>query len=660
MRWSFRRREWLALVVILAVAGFLRLYRLDQLPPGLHYDEAFKGVMARQVIAGIQRPILFTENLTEEPMMVYATALSFLLMGESAFALRLVSAVAGLATVAALYMLARALFSNSRLGSSGHATKPFERFPRLAALVSAFVLAILYWHVNFSRLGMEPILLPLLLTLAFGFLWRGYQSGKKLDFLLGGAFLGGTQYTYKAALFVPILTVLAIGLEILVNRGFWTRYRTGLAVFIFAAVLVFSPLGLYFATHPSEFIERPSTVTVASTGPLTLVENTARVAGMFFVRGDENPRSNLPGRPVLDPFLALGFVAGLAVTLARFRSSQARFLLLWLGVMVLPSILTDFAPHFGRSIGAVPAIALLSGLGLAEAVTRIRLSRPLVAALLLFGLAFSTASTAHDYFIEWGERTGLFDSFDAGLLALAENLHDRPLSETLFISPVEQNHYAVQFGLDGREVRSFDGRFALVVPPAGQVAAYGIVTKEDTRSLTKLAGIYPDGRIVEQLGDLAGRPYASIFIGEGTAQIAPGQATHAKLGKAIRLDGYDIGRDGNTLRITLYWTCLAEVDDDYTVFVHLIGPPNPSNQSVVWAQEDARPGHGTFPTWRWRVNETIIDEYRLAVPSEVVPGQYEIEVGMYTLKTNARLPVTDEKGARMENDRVFLKGIALP
>lgn len=70
--------------------------------------------------------------------------------------------------------------------------------------------------------------------------------------------------TPKAALFVLFLAAGFIGVEILIDREFWTRYGRGLAVFALVAVWAFAPLGLYFVAHPGKLIERPSAVSVAS------------------------------------------------------------------------------------------------------------------------------------------------------------------------------------------------------------------------------------------------------------------------------------------------------------------------------------------------------------------------------------------------------------
>ena len=658
-------KEILLFTAIILLAGFLRVYRLDQLPPGLHYDEAFNATQAQKVLAGTERPLYFTGDLTEEPMAIYITALFFGLFGASPWSLHLVSAFAGTLTVAAVYALARSLFQST-----------------FAAALAALVLTILYWHINFSRLGMEPIFLPLMLTLAFVCLWRAMTptphplspslpspvavrrgrgegaGGVGWGYALAGFFLAATLYTYKSSLFVPFLVAAFLGLEIVVNRGFWTQHRRGLVIFALVAVLAFAPLGLYFITHPGEFLERPSTVMVSS--PL---DNVARIAGMFFVRGDENPRSNLPLRPALDPFLAIGFVAGLVACVVRIRKPKARLLLLWLGVMTLPSVLTDFAPHFGRSIGATPAIALTVAYGFATIIETVRrrnrllltvYAPPLVASLLFTGLATSSYATLHDYFDVWGSRSGLFDSFDVGYLSLAEKLRDRPANEALYFSPVEAENYTVQFGLAGRAARSFDGRRALVIPPPGTTAAYGIITREDSRTIARLSKIFPRGNIVGTIGDFTGKPYATIWRADEAPRIAPQNIVRARVGERIELIGYDMARGDETISLTVYWGSVAETDEDYTVFVHLIGPKG------LTTQDDARPGHDSYPTSRWQAGEVVIDDYRLAIPREVLHGEYQIEIGMYTLQTGARVRMTDANGAPMENDRVLFERITLP
>jgi 4-amino-4-deoxy-L-arabinose transferase-like glycosyltransferase len=676
-------RTWHFLLAgaIILLATFLRVHALAHLPPGLHFDEAFNATMAYRVMMGIERPIFFTEDMTEEPMAIYTTALAFALLGERTWTLRLVSAFAGILTVATLYALARALFRS-----------------RFIAALAAFILAILYWHINYSRLGMEPIFTPLMLTLAMMFLWRalhppmneqsavsGQQSAvsdqpsavssqrssvgghrssvigqrSAVNIILAGIFLAATLYTYKAALFVPMLFVAFIVIEALVDRKFLAQNARALLFIVIIAILVFAPLGIYLATHPEQFFERPSSV--AAFNLSTMLDHALKVAGMFFLRGDENPRSNLPGRPALDPFLAIGFIAGIAVCLARWQQRPARWLLLWLGVMSAPSIVTDFAPHFGRNIAATPAIALTTAYGLAWLADRrlppaSRLLRP-ATCFLLAGLAFSAFATARDYFAIWGARTGAFDSFDVGYLTLAQKLRDRP--ETIYLSPVDAHHYTIQFGLARRVVHSFDGRYALVLPSPNHAAVYGIITRDDPHTLARLQSLYADARVLETIYDFTGAPYAVMVRVEGTPRLAPQRIVNARIGNAIELIGYDVAREGESIGLTVYWRAREVMREDYTVFVHLVGAVNPQTQSPVWAQDDTQPARGSYPTSRWQRGEIIVDEYRLRVAG-LPRGEYRIESGIYNLHTGARLRVLESSGAPMESDRVIFERITVP
>ncbi len=643
-----RRLEIFIVAAIILLAAFLRLYRLDDLPPGLHYDEAFNATMARNVRLGIERPIFFTEDLTEEPMAIYLTALSFSLFGDRPWALRLVSALAGIANIAALYFLARAFFES-----------------RWTAALATFVLAILYWHLNFSRLGMEPIFTPLMATLAFAFLWRAMHTRPHpatWNWILAGIFLAATLYTYKAGLFVPILVAALLLAQMILERDFWSRHWRGILLFLLVAILVYAPLGLYLVAHPDEFLQRPQSVAATSSGLGAIVENVFKVAGMFFITGDSNPRSNLPDRPALDPFLAIGFIVGVVVAAMRFhRDANARLLVLWLIVMSLPSVVTDFAPHFGRDLAVTPAIALTTAYGLAwlwDWTRRKNFSPILVGTLLAIGLVFSTITTVRDYFGVWSARTGHFDSFDVGLYSLAQKLRAQPNDTRLYLTPTEHDHYTARFALAGRDAQLFDGRHVLVLPPDNSSAAYGIITRQDSQTRARLNALLVNPRIVETIYDYTAQPYAIILRGDGI-RLAMQKRVDAKLGDAIELLGYDLTHTGTDLAVTLYWHSRVDLKNNWTVFAQLVGETNAPNGSPVWAQDDSEPGRGTMPTSHWRAGEIVIDEYHLNLDN-LPRGEYRIEIGMYDLHTGARLPVTDANGAQMESQSVHLERKSLP
>ncbi len=110
---------------------------------------------------------------------------------------------------------------------------------------------------------------------------------------------------------------------------------------------------------------------------------------------------------------------------------------------------------------------------------------------------------------------------------------------------------------------------------------------------------------------------------------------------------------GGTLRLTLYWQALAEMDKRYTVFVHLL-----DSDDRIAAQMDSEPLGGTHPTTEWQLGEIGRDSYGLLIAPDTPPGEYLLEVGMYYLPTLERLPMLDASG-RVEDDRVVLGRIVV-
>jgi len=692
----------LLLAITLLAAG-LRFYRLTEIPPGLHYDEAFKGTTARAMLEGAPLQIFFRSNMGEEPAAMYLVMAALQVVGQEPWVVRLPSAIVGTLTVPLAWWLGRELWRLARLqrhlrrrwaahparnGAEGASRPEREDLgEQLVGLGTATVLAILYWHLNFSRLGMEPILVPFFATLAFAALAHGLNAGycgkpRSLAFGLSGLALGGSLYTYKAGYFVPVLAVLFIAYAAIVERGFLRRHGRGLLVASLVALLVTLPIGTYFATHPADFLHRPTSVALTYAdqpgGPQGqealegswLADNLLRVLGMFFVHGDDNPRSNLPGRPALDPFLALLFLVGLGRALAGFCRPALALLPIWLLTMIVPTIVTEYAPHFARAIGATPAVAVLCSLGgwtLWQGVSRLG-RRWLAAALglaLALGLVFSGALAARDYFCTWAQSPDLFYAHDVGLVNIAEYINTLPSDENVYVTPTSREHYTLQY-VANRPFASFDGRAGLVLPPPGPAATVIVILREDQATLPALEKARPDGTIALTLADDNGSPYATAYhlprTNEGDrSSPPPDHAVEATLGSAVRLLGYSVGREkvapGDTLYLVLHWQALAPLDEDYTVFAHLLGAHNPATNGPLWAGHDSQPVGGHYPTGVWQPGEVILDVHPLTIPADAPPGEYTLEAGLYLLSTMTRLPATDGSGNPLPNDAVLLGAI---
>lgn len=642
------------ILAILLLALFLRVYRLDVLPPGLHYDEAFNGTQARDVLRGVNRPIFFTGDFGEEPLHIYTEAILFALVGESPWTIRLTSAFFGVIFVAAVYGCVRAWFP----------ARP------LTALAAAVIAATLYWSINFSRIGIETNGLAMMVALSAASLGFAYRHMTWTRITLAGVMLGGTLYTYLAArLWLPAVALWFVYLVVSHRSTVRAHFGRWLALGL-AAVIVAAPLVLFFIQNPIAFAGRSAQVFT----PETFATNLARTALMFFANGDLDPRDNLPGRAALDPVLGFFFVIGLMVSVRHVREPRYAFVLIWLVVMALPSALTEFAPNFRRAIGAMPAAIVLCAVGVEWLLKRVERSRitdwrvsnlqSVISVLLATALLLSAWWSVRAYFVDWASSPGLFYSFDAGILRMARELAGRPSNEQIYISPKADEHPTVLWAMNGREFRAFDGRSALVLGNSERAATYGIITFEDAETAGTLTQTYR-AQTVEEIVDDAGKPYAAVLSVPAGVLPAPAFSLPGtfRIADWCVLAGWQTAppqpQRGKELAVELAWSARAAAPDNYTVFLHLAGPVNPSTGSSLWAQDDSQPGRGTYPTREWRAGETVLDRRVLKVPPEAPPGEYRLQVGMYLLDTGVRVPVFDSAGVHQPGDQITLGTIRL-
>jgi hypothetical protein len=424
----------LFLLFILLLATFFRFYQLPQLPAGLNFDEAGNGVAAAEILTGAPR-IWWRIGGGKEPLWPLLVALSTAMWGYIPRALRLPAVMVGILSVAAVYPLTMSLFRNR------------QAYP--IASLTMLGLAISGWHLHFSRLGFRAILLPLLSTLAFYFFWAGLTgtardplpaaprfwrlTRRDLYFVLAAFFLALAIYSYLAARLLPVVLIVFVVLQWLMNRLWaWSdkggrgisrpdsdsevdrldgafslkpagptvqQQQTGLLgplVRLFALMILFlSPLIVYFLLNPNDFAARSEAVSIFNpawnNGDLvgTAWRTLAITVGTYLgLPGDANPLVNLPYQSALPHILVPFFVLGLATslyravrpTLAGSRQvaspsiqppvSAHLFLICWWVIMLLPAILApEGAPHHLRLIGTIIPTYTLVALGFIAAIT---------------------------------------------------------------------------------------------------------------------------------------------------------------------------------------------------------------------------------------------------------------------------------------------------
>jgi mannosyltransferase len=118
----------------------------------------------------------------------------------------------------------------------------------------------------------------------------------------------------------------------------------------------------------------------------------------------------------------------------------------------------------------------------------------------------------------------------------------------------------------------------------------------------------------------------------------PAVALDARFGERIRLRGYTLAGDwfapGDVMPVTVFWEAQAPVTERYKVTVQLL-----DDAGKLVAQHDAEPGDGLMPTTMWDPDQILADRYGVPLPGDLPPGRYALIVGLYHVATGERLPV---------------------
>jgi hypothetical protein len=403
-----RRWEVLLLVLVLSVAGILRFYRGDQVPQGWWYDEVVLAGLCKALMLGLDKASLFVGGALQNPgAYVCVGAALFKLGGVSVHALRVGAGVFGLLAVVPLWALAR-LWLGGRW-----------------ALVAAALFALMRWTLIAERIAFMSGFALFWMLASFWALWAAQLRGSIWRWFLAGLLLGANLHTYIPGRLVPALVFLFLGFQASLDRR-WRRSPLEWAALGLGFLVLGGPMLAWMAAHWPDYMDRAGRVSlmaeVAREGrPLlpALWENFARHALMFHFRGDHNARHNIPSLPQADYLLACALALGFPWTLGRaWRDARARFLWLWLLVMLAAGVLSLAweAPQANRSILAAPALPLAAAWALRD------LSAPLAAALgkgwrraltwlgalALAGMALSGAA---DYFHDWAGSEGAYRDF---------------------------------------------------------------------------------------------------------------------------------------------------------------------------------------------------------------------------------------------------------
>ena len=709
------RKDLALLGLLILVAAFLRLYRLNDVPPGLYHDEAFNGLDAIRILQAGWYPLFFEGNGGREPLFIYLEAISIKMLGASPFALRIVSALVGLSTIPMLYVLTKLMFAS--VGSEE---------ARRIALLAATGLTTSYWHVHFSRIGFRTILLPLFIVMTLWLFWQGWFTGKKGFFVEAGVLLGISAYTYIAARLLPLVLLAFIFWECL--KGGWATLKrrgnqlsaitsigdsnqpalqvprfsdrlNGVLLLTLVSLAFFAPLGCYFQTHPFAWSGRVKDVSIWVISSeyrevaLATLSNLGKVLRMFVDQGDWQWRHNLPCRPALNIVSSIGFWTGIAMAICRLNRPQYGLTLLWVGVMLSAMVFSTDAPNTLRSLGAAPAVYILSAIGLSILWAKLTswmgwptlkwLPGLIVALLGLGGLR-----TYHDYFNVWAAQAETYYAFDADKVALARRVIQQGQNHTVYL-PVEMYAYPTvtyllsQVYTDAVSLSTADDPMSLIsgkeravcfLPPDSEVGYSFILLDRPSQSkgtayiLSPLDHSRREMLIerVHQGATLELRDSNDMLIAYEwplsspadffSPDVIPPYSLEADFGGQLRLVGYNLApyavMRGSEIRLDLYWEAVSKMNKNYEVFVHLL-----DSKGQVRGQADVQPLQGAYPTVLWRPGEIVPDQYKIKVGPRAIPGKYTFEVGLYQKTTGQRLPVIVDAESGLLDNKITLETV---
>ncbi len=646
-----------ALLLLITLLGLgLRLYRLDA--QSLWYDEGFSVYLARMDLGEITAR---TAEDIQPPLYYYLLHGWTQLLGDDEWALRSLSALFGTLSVALIYAVAWQLFRS-----------------HLAGLTAALLMAVSPLQVWYGQEVRMYALLIFLSLLSSYLLLLVMRTEKRWAVpVLWAAFAlcsVATLYTHYFAFFVLAFQGIYVLLVWLI-RGFrpmhllWGGLASGAAVVVLYVPWLPNLANRYSADMsywPGQlklhevFVD----IVLSFVGGESVSESTGLLLAigygvvlmlcllaLFAAAGQETQGSPKYGDSMLPPpyhsllFLLLYLLLPPVLILAfsynvpKFNAryvmiSHAALLLIVAGGMAAlwrkrPTFLGHVLPK------AVAVAALVFVLGVSAYANLNAYTDPAYARADFRGVARYVRrhiGPNETIILTSGHMFPVFDYYAPGSERLL--LPDTPtldISRTLDLSIANDlNHWLA--GKDGVWLVLWQDE---VVDPLGYLE-------------TMLADVGEEQAVERTFPQVELRHYSlpeNAFLSDQPVIAHP---VDLNFGDRLRLHGY---RQMGDREVILFWEAVQPLEEDYRVSLTL---RDPAGQS--WGQWDRRPAAYLYPTDRWRVGQIVVGRYELEPMPGTPPGDYGLEVGVYTEDDPIGLDVLDASGAP-QGKRAMLGGV---
>ncbi len=350
---NFQKFEVIAFILIFILAFFLRVYNLNDIPPGIYVDETNAALDALYIIEGREVTPFGTGWYGTPNGYIYYMAGIIKLFGANWLSLKLISLIPAILTIPAVFFLTRLIFGP------------------IPGLIAMILMATSRWHLSMSRWGWNETAPPLFQVLAIFFLIRGLRDRRALDFAISGLISGLMTYTYLSSRLALFTIFLFIIYWFITDPAGWKeslhRSWVGILIFFLSIFIAIGPTMVTYIIDPFSFNNRVNEISILrdineqnSISPLA--DNILDILKFFHHTGDLQGKHNLPGEPMVDPFTGLFFAVGLVYATIKLRDYRCFLLITWLIIGLAGSFLSSNheSPQSYRSLTALPAVIILA------------------------------------------------------------------------------------------------------------------------------------------------------------------------------------------------------------------------------------------------------------------------------------------------------------
>ena len=413
-------KNYILLIIILFLAALLRFYQITNVPPSTQWDETAIGYNAYSILKtgrdeyGQFLPLVFKSFGDYKPgLYIYLTVPSVAIFGLNELAVRIPSALAGIASVWLIYLVSLLLFKKKPL-----------------ALFISFALAMSPWQMHFSRGGWEANLALFLVLLG---LLSFLKAEKKPKYLYPSAIAFGLSFlSYQGSkVFVPLLL---LGLLIFFFKKIKTLSIKNIIISLFLLFLVASPSFLTILTWGGGRLKTMSLFSYPrseneiqhilnkdnnnlfyfnlfhSEGLSFVTRFVERYFNHFsgrflFFEGDWSSLRHGPSyNGVLYLFDFFLILFGLYF-LVRLNTRESKFIWFWLFIAPLPAAITRDSIQGVRSLNMVLPLMILVGCGFYQLFLWLQKQKKLFSVcfslLLVVFYLFSVAYYLEQYFYHY-------------------------------------------------------------------------------------------------------------------------------------------------------------------------------------------------------------------------------------------------------------------